>query len=77
VFKLWNLAIPVFASRNSFEKIKAILLSGTATVWGAADVGAGVAGFCCADTQKAAIVSKAAAAKKRAIFMTFLYYSLS
>ena len=38
---------------------------------------AGVAaGLVCADTQNAAVVSNATAAKKRAVFITFLYYSL-
>ena len=61
----------------------AILLSGTATAvcgpvaGGAAGVvGLCVAGFCCAETQNAAAVNSATAAKERAIFMTFLNYSL-
>jgi phosphoribosylcarboxyaminoimidazole (NCAIR) mutase len=54
----------------------AILLSGTATLVCGAAAGAGgsadLVGFVCADTQITVAVSKATAAKKRAIFMTFL-----
>ena len=49
----------------------AILLSGTATVLcGAAAAGAAAVGFCCADTHITVAVSRATAAKIRAIFMT-------
>src|SRR6267142_7138054 len=70
--------MPVFSSANSSVLTRAILVSGTLSVWVVVEGAAGVVGFTWAETDPALIAAKkATAAIARNIFMTLFVLLLN